>query len=293
MRSFDPTSERIARAAAQAHPRHVVAFSGGTDSTVLLDFVVRHCGLRPAILWVDAGFELPETRDFIDETAELYSLPLHVVRTEADPLPFWEKRGFPMLGKEAAVKWNRTHQGFRFKADCSSCCRARKIQPARRFMREHGFTLQFVGTRGSADSNTRGLRARKDGHTHDVDGITVCKPLEGWTDLRVRTYVRRHALRLHPLKTAGRISNVGCNTMCGGGSQFETSNFRQLRHVRPDLWRDTVRTLGPLILAVKHNAPLPRIHEALARLGGLEAMMAAKPWIFDFSRVTPLESYRR
>lgn len=292
--SFDGVAEKIVEEAVAAHPRSIIAFSGGLDSLTLVDFVSRFTPYRPPLLWVDPGVsELPTTEVFIRETADRYGLPLHVVRTEPDPLPQWEKRGFPMLGKEAAVKWSKTHKGFGFRLDCSGCCKRRKITPARRWMKANGFTCQLVATR-RADSNSRDLRAQKDGSIHQVDGIVIAKPVEAWSDLRSRVYRQRYSLLVHPDRATGRVTNIGCQS-CGGGSQFVSSNFRELRVSFPDLWRRAIvdRGLGPIILSVKFSAPLVAVRRAIQAAGGLEHLAETRPWIFDSTRPTPLESYRR
>jgi 3'-phosphoadenosine 5'-phosphosulfate sulfotransferase (PAPS reductase)/FAD synthetase len=292
--SFDPTAERIIREAVAAHPRSIIAFSGGLDSLTLVDFVSRFTPYRLPLLWVDPGVsELATTEPFIRETADRYRLPLHVVRTETDPLSQWEKHGFPMLGKEAAVKWSKAHKGFGFRLDCSGCCKRRKITPARRWMKANGFTCQLVATR-RADSNSRDLRAQKDGSIHQVDDITVAKPIEAWTDLRSRVYRKRYSLLVHPDRAAGRVTNIGCQS-CGGGSQFVSSNFREMRLSFPDLWYQAIvdRGLGPVILSVKFSAPIVAVRRAIAAAGGLEHLATSRPHVFDFSRVNPLPSYRR
>lgn len=293
--SFDPIAERIAREAAAAHPCHVLAFSGGTDSTVLLDFLTRFCGLRPPLIWIDAGFEVPETEPFVRRVAHLYGVDLHVAKTTADPAEHWEKSGYPMLGKESGAKWNQSHAGFGFKASPSSCCRKRKLIPGRKLTAALGATMQFVGTRGQADSRSRGHRTATDGTLYESDGLHICTPLSGWTDLRVRTYRARFDLPQHPDRQAGRITNTGCNAVCGGGSQFLTSNYAEMRRSFPDLWRQTIvdRGFGPLILAIKHNAPLACVNRAIEQVGGLTHLATTMPWVFDYTKSTPLESYSR
>jgi 3'-phosphoadenosine 5'-phosphosulfate sulfotransferase (PAPS reductase)/FAD synthetase len=295
MESFDPQASRIARNAAAQFPAHVLAFSGGTDSAILLDFLVRYCDLRPPLLWVDPGFELPGTEHHIRAVATRYHLSLHIAAPTAPAPEHWARSGYPLLGKESGAKWNASHPGFGFKASPSDCCRRRKLQPGRALSRAIGAELQFVATRGEADSNTRGFRAKTDGTLYEQDGLWICTPLSGWTDLRIRTYLSRHDVPILPARKDGRVTNTGCNTVCGGGSQFSGSNFREMRKAFPAEWARTIRDrgFGRLILAIKYDAPLSAIDRALEAAGGIQRLMDSRPWVFDFTRETPIQGYRR
>ena len=137
------------------------------------------------------------------------------------------------------------------------------------------------------------MRAVKDGsyYFQKSDRVWIANPLTGWTDLKVVAYARKYEVPMHPAVLAGHQS-PGC-IPCGGGSMFSGSNLRTMRLRYPEHWQRFIPLIGPAVLAIKFNAPLPRISEALERLGGLERLMAERPHVFDFSRVTPLESYRR
>ena len=63
----------------------------------------------------------------------------------------------------------------------------------------------------------------------------------------------------------------------------------------PDLWRRFIVDMrgGEVILAVKHETPLPTVRAALDRLGGLAAVAAVRPWVFDFLEMPPRQNYDR
>jgi 3'-phosphoadenosine 5'-phosphosulfate sulfotransferase (PAPS reductase)/FAD synthetase len=284
-------------AAIRAHPAACVAFSGGTDSLVLLDIMHRYTPHRPPVLFADSQMEYPETLPFIRETCERYGAALHVARAQRTPLDQWRRHGWPMLGKLAARKWMQAHRqrGFGFRLDVSACCRSMKIAPARRLMRELGLELQFTGQRGQTDDALRGLRQIKDGATfyHKGDKIWLCNPLAGWSDMMIRRYVRQHRLPEHPAKAKG-AETIGC-VYCGGGAQFTNSGFRILRRTWPAAWRRLMVDwrAGEIVLTVKYDRPLPVIREAICELGGLDRLAREKPWLFDFIRTTPLQGYAK
>lgn len=271
----------------------MIAFSGGIDSSVLADLVYRFTDHRPPLLFADSGLESDETRQHVATFAARYGAQLLTARPTVSPEETWQKSGLPLIGKQTGPKWEQSHREMGFRVSCSSCCRARKIQPARRLMRAEGFDLQLTGLRGNADSASRGMRAVRDGRYYfqKADRVWVANPLTSWTDLKTVAYARKYQVPMHPAVVAGHQS-PGC-IPCGGGSMFTGSNLRTMRLRYPEDWRRFIPLIGPAVLAVKYDAPLPRIQETIERLGGLEKLMDERPHVFDFTRVNPLESYRR
>jgi 3'-phosphoadenosine 5'-phosphosulfate sulfotransferase (PAPS reductase)/FAD synthetase len=270
-----------------------LAFSGGSDSMVLLDIIYCRTDARPPIVFADSQMEHPDTLPFIEKVCRHYGAQLHVAKAARTPLEQWQKSGWPMLGKLAARKWMQTHKGYGFKLDVSSCCRMMKILPARRKIKSLGVYLHFTGQRGQSDDALRGLRAIKDGATSYIkaDKMTICNPLIGWTDLMIRRYTEENSLPIHPAKAAGACT-IGC-LFCGGGAQFTNSGFHILRNILPDAWRQFVVDwkAGEIILAIKHDAHIDGIRSIIGQMGGLEYLAETRPHIFDYLRQTPKEGY--
>jgi phosphoadenosine phosphosulfate reductase len=277
--------------------RPVVAFSGGSDSLVLLDVLYRKAGVKPDMIFCNTGMEFPETIRFVRDVAQAYDARLHIVTPDNQLPAFWHKSGWPFLGKLPARTWSKKHRdlNFGFRLDVSTCCAKLKIEPTRRYVKEAGFDLCFTGQRGSQDDALRSLRQHKDGplYREKSTGVWQCHPLLGWTDLMVRRYTRTHDLPRHPMKEKGLIT-TGC-AYCGGGCQFTNSGYRILRTLDPKAWRRffVEWKAGEILLSIKHDRPVWQIREALDRLGGLEAVAKARPWVFDFSRFTPLKGYTK
>ena len=273
--------------------RGCIAFSGGVDSSILVDLVHRFTSHRPPLLFADSGLESAETRQHVQEFATRYGARLMIAVPKVTPEETWAKSGLPLIGKMAGPTWEQSHRGMGFRVSCSSCCKARKIQPARRLMRAEGFDLQLTGLRGDADSASRGMRAAKDGtyYLHQADRVWIANPLSSWSDMKGRCYVKKYGVPMHPAVLAGHQS-PGC-IPCGGGAMFAGSNLRTMRLRYPEAWRKYIPILGPAVLAVKYGSPLSVIQRVLERLGGIERVMVEKPFLFDFLRARPLESYRR
>ena len=88
-----------------------LSFSGGKDSTVLLDLARRVCADIPAV-FVDTGLEYPELREFVKTVPDVTWLhPKH---------PFFEiieKYGYPVISKEVSnvIEGARKGQTYRTK----------------------------------------------------------------------------------------------------------------------------------------------------------------------------------
>lgn len=274
-----------------------LAFSGGSDSTVLVDILYRLTPHRPPLVWADTGMEYPETETHVRAVATRYGAELHVAKASREPLDQWTRHGWPMLGKQSDGQWTRNyrHQEFGFRLGKTACCRSMKIAPARRLMRQLGFALHFTGQRGGEDDRTRGKHVAEHGPIQLIksDRLWIANPLTGWTDFMIRRYTQAHHLPRHPAWERG-ASTIGC-MYCGGGAQFDGSCYPVLRRTDPAAWwRFMVDWKGGLvILAIKYAAPLTVIEAAVERLGGLAHLAQTRPWIFDYLRLTPLQGYTR
>lgn len=281
--------------ALQTATKPCIAFSGGSDSLVLLDILYRKTQARPDLIFCDTGMEFAATISFVKDVADQYGAALHIVKPDNRLPDFWKAHGWPFLGKMPARLWTRKHKdmNFGFKLDVSTCCERLKIRPTRDYIKAQGFDLTFTGMRGSTDDALRSYRQHKDGYLYQdkPTGVWQCGPLLGWTDSMVRRYTRAHGLPRHPMKDKGMVT-TGC-TYCGGGCQFTNSGYRILRTLDPQAWRRffVEWKAGEILLSIKHDKPLWQIREALDRLGGLEALARSRPWIFDYSRTTPLKGY--
>lgn len=287
-----------------------VAFSGGSDSLVLLDLFYRSrshpaymnnpdCDIqpRPYILWIDTQMEYPETRDFVKRTLRKYNLDarLRIAKATRTPQDQWHRTGYPILGKMAARQWMQKYRGMGFAVNVSECCRAMKIQPARKLTRNLGCSLQITGQRGQQDDQVRGLRKLKDGilFYQERDRIWISNPLSGWTDEEIAAYIKLHKLEEHPARAKG-AKTIGC-MYCGGGSQYTNSGYRVLRFVDAAAWRRLIIDygIGPIILSIKYKRSLFYINLAIKEMGGLSLLASTRPWVFDFTRKTPLKGYNK
>ena len=75
-----------------------VSFSGGKDSTVLLDIVRNRCGYKniPAV-FVDVPTQYPELRDFVKTFDNV-----EILKPKISFMEVCEKYGFPLISKETS-----------------------------------------------------------------------------------------------------------------------------------------------------------------------------------------------
>jgi len=288
------THDIIAKAFRQYRP--YLAYSGGGDSTVLLD-IVTGMGHKPPLIYANSQMEYNSSLSFVQAQAKRYGLELHVAKAELTPEECWKKHGYPMLGKMAARIWMQKHPAVEwgFKVDVSTCCRKMKIAPARVLGKKIGCNAALTGQRGVQDDRLRGLRSHKDGTICDLkqDHLTQINPLDGWTDLMILRYTKQHALEINPARKTGALT-IGC-MYCGGGAQFDNSGFRVLRKVCNKEWRRMIIDFqfGPIIIAIKYQVPLRIADAALSSMGGLKSVANRMPHVFDFLRPNPLKGYDR
>ncbi len=272
-----------------------LACSGGMDSMALLDLIYTRTPHRPPVVHVSNGLDWPETRSWVEEQCARYGAPFHVAEPKRTPQVQWKRTGFPMLGKLQAPKWNKKHPDFGFRLDCTGCCLKLKIEPGRKLTKALGRTVQITGLRGDSEAAIRGKYDKASGpiRYNKTHKLWTAAPLSGWTDLMVRRYTRQNKVPQHPARARGALT-IGC-VACGGGSQFTSSAFRRLRRMDPYLWRRymVAEGFGPIILAVKHNAPLDLVEKSLKVLGGLEQVAEERPWVFDFTRPRPMPGNRK
>jgi phosphoadenosine phosphosulfate reductase len=192
-----------------------IAFSGGKDSTVLLDAVL---AVVPEIdvCWYDDGWDYPETLAFIDATEK--RLGKRILRVAYPPEELW-----------AGLDPDREHPSDLMAKD----------------MDERYFAV-FLGLRAGESGRRRWLFERRGYlYWHKTDRQWHCCPLWDWTTEDIWTYIVEHNLpynavydklaqlgvpleyrRVGPL-TAGVVYRYGAMAVLHRGWQFLYNRFVQ------------------------------------------------------------------
>jgi len=211
---------------ARAHGRIAISFSGGKDSTVLLDLVRRVAPDSVAGFW-DSGAELQST----------YDLVAHYGVEMVQP-----KMSFPEMCRYGGW-WghpNPVEKGKRFPYD--------KIlihEPSRRFCEKHQCSVVAVGLRAD-ESGVREIRARQHGELDWIDRSEtwmLC-PLTWWTTDDIWAYIASRNLRYNAAydqmaemgvpRREQRISTLLDKTAA------TTGRFAVLKRLDPGLWNQLV-----------------------------------------------------
>jgi DNA sulfur modification protein DndC len=179
----------------------VIAFSGGKDSTLVLQLMYEMLeGLEKTqykpiyILISDTKVEPPLIEDYIDKTLELIqkdidkkNLPITIIKVKPKvEESFWCKligKGYP-----SPTRW------FRW------CTSYLKIKPSRRaienIVRDNGSVILLLGTRKDESQNRKNrMEAREYSSKglnphHDIPDALVCSPIADWTTEQVWAYLQ-------------------------------------------------------------------------------------------------------
>lgn len=249
-----------------------ISFSGGKDSTVLLDLVRRVFPETPAV-FIDTGLEFPEIRDFVKTVDNVTWLKpdmnfRKVIETYGYPLiskevsqKIYEARRNPDgvvaarfdLNNEYMIKYGGKYSMAKYNWLKNSsipishmCCEIMKKRPAKKYetrTKRHPITGIMA-----CESNLRKTNWYRYGCNAFEGKRPKSNPLSFWTDQDVLEYIKRYDLKYSSiygdivLDGGGRYSTTGRDRSgclwCPLGSQTEKepNRFQCLKETHPKLW---------------------------------------------------------
>lgn len=237
------------------------SFSGGKDSTVLLDL----CRIvYPDIkaVFFNTGNEYPDIVHFVKKLIG-GGYNIDIVRPKYTPRQVWEQYGFPLISKEQSLALRQIkttnseklrnyrlygREGHKRSAGVLSkkwrplidepfmiseqCCQKLKKEPAHRYAKETG-RYPIIGTMAS-ESNLRETAYIRNGGCNVFDSSKGAEsnPLSIWTEEDIWAYIKLRNLEISEIYHKG-ATRTGC-VGCGFGTQFaDDTRFELLYNLYP------------------------------------------------------------
>jgi 3'-phosphoadenosine 5'-phosphosulfate sulfotransferase (PAPS reductase)/FAD synthetase len=242
-----------------------IAFSGGKDSTVLLDLVRQMYPDTPAVFH-DTGLEYPEVRDFVKtldnvtwtkpkitfkEVIEKYGYPfpskeqaqfIHEYRTtKSEKLRHKRLHGREKDGLGAiSLKWRYLVNAPFMVSD--RCCMVMKKRPAHAYEKSTG-RRGYIGTM-AADSFPRQTQYLQHGCNSFNAKHAVSTPLAVWLEEDIWGYIRTRGLAYSKIYDMGE-KNTGC-MFCMFGIMHDgiPNRFQRMEKTHPAQYRYCMEKLG-------------------------------------------------
>ena len=223
---------------------HTVSFSGGLNSTVLLDIARRFVDPNMPGVFCSTGNEWPEIVRFVRHTPNVT-----IIRPQLTPRQVMERYGFPLVSKEQAhiVRQIRTTQSEKLRnyrlygegkrkmgvisnkwrylvtepyTTSEECCEVLKKRPFHKYNHENN-ACAIVGTTAS-ESKLREQRYIMRGGCNAFSNDpskTHSAPLSIWTNADCWAYIRKLSVSYCPIYDVPGIDRTGC-VFCGFGAHL-------------------------------------------------------------------------
>lgn len=253
-----------------------VSFSGGKDSTVLLD-IVRSEYPNVKAVFSDTGLEYPEIRNFVKTIPNV-----DWIKPKMTFLEVIQTQGYPLISKEQSlyirqyrtthsdylksVRWNGKNGRFKisekWKFLCDApfkiserCCNILKKNPLHHYNKITGLR-PMIGTMAT-DSRVRERIYLRDGcNSFRVAGGEQSTPLGFWNEADVWQYIKEKKLCYSCIYDKG-LDRTGCIFCMFGIAQDKGNRFKILQQLHPELYKYCMDKLGIREVLNYLNANLP------------------------------------
>jgi 3'-phosphoadenosine 5'-phosphosulfate sulfotransferase (PAPS reductase)/FAD synthetase len=241
-----------------------IAFSGGKDSTVLLN-LVRNLFPEVPAMFSDTGLEYPEIRDFVKIVSNC-----EMVKPKMTFRQVIEKYGYPLVSKEQSqfirkyrdtksdyfknILWNGNKWGMGkisekwkflveapFKID-DRCCDYLKKEPAKRYEKKTG-RKAMVGSNVTEGFMRKTNYMRFGCNMYDI-ARPISMPLAFWNESDIWEYIHKYNIPYSPIYDMG-YDRTGCMfCMFGVQREKEPNKFQLMAKTHPQLYKYCIENLG-------------------------------------------------
>lgn len=236
-----------------------VSFSGGKDSTVLLDLVRRFVDPNVKAVFCNTGNEWPEVVKFVRTYDNV-----DFIRPHTSMAKIIETYGFPLVTKETSEQAHRLKYSkkksqierltspkldgrrnyhmmahkWRFLADeewdvSPKCCDYLKKKPFKEYDKRHN-SRGIIATMASESWLRTAVYLKRGGCNSFTHNKTASYPLSIWTEKDIYDYISCFNIKLCGLYNNG-FTRTGCMA-CGFGLHLEPQRLDNLKHRQPRLY---------------------------------------------------------
>jgi len=242
-----------------------ISFSGGKDSTVLLD-IARKLYPKVTAVFVDTGLEFPEIRSFIKEIDNVVWLKPKMSFTEV-----LKKYGYPVISKENAQKIYEIRNSnseflvekrlfgddkgngrlpfkWHYMIDApfkisSKCCNVMKKSPFSKY--EKDSKLKPVVATMAQDSSMRKMTYLKNGCNSFESTRPMSTPMSFWLEKDVWDYIHKNNTPYSEIYDKG-YTRTGC-TFCMFGIHLKEdkveNRFQRMKKTHPNMYNYCISKL--------------------------------------------------
>jgi len=199
----------------EMHDNPVVAFSGGKDSTVVLDYVRKHDSSVKAV-FCNTGVEHKETLDYVKTIDNVDWL-----KPSKSFFQCVDDYGWPDLKSKSKSHGNR-------------CCYYLKEKPMIDYVKKYDIDLIFTGLT-SDESRNRMMFFKRCGSYYFMKtwGVWKCHPIHDFSEKDVWDYINSNNLNYNSIydKGAKRCGCSFCTAFCNWKKALAKENPRKLAFI--------------------------------------------------------------